>query len=555
MEKLKIDVDNRSPFLKRIYLRQGDSGIQTVLINVVSGDDPVDCTGYTVKFKANLCDGKLVTGEAEPKDLTNGEYTYTFKSAESSVYGDVRNAYFQLFDEAGNSISGSNVLITVEKGVDITQDQAGDYVSELDKIIDSAQGKADELAEFAEEEKDKITAEVTDVSEFATAQKEGMLAITADVSDFADSQKETITGYVADVQAVSEAEKDKITAETKSVTDFADSQKGLMTEAVTDVQTFAESEKNDITSIKNDVSGFADEQKATMADKTAEVDNYGDMQKVAMLNKRLEIEQTGNQEKAKILAVLPDVESSIAEQEEQIADLQEKLVDVDLHQAWATGEDGEGFSNKPIGENLVSVKPFTAENTNYTSNKVVKADYLGIDFDKLNQIRALTISMNATVRNAQIIESIGMHRIGYETYLNTFNGPRLQLSLWKDIPIGENFSGIFSSTLLIPDNIKVTSVTSNGSVYIQANGEYLEANSLKIEYGKYVTPYVPASFDDPINCRPKYVGFGIKNSDNYQDYKWILNPEWVNANAIYGTEITTLKDQLADIQTWIQAHS
>lgn len=530
MEKLKIDVDNRLPFLKRIYLRQGDGGIQTVLINVVSGDDPVDCTGYTVKFKANLCDGKLVTGEAEPKDLTNGEYTYTFKSAESSVYGDVRNAYFQLYDELGNSISGSNVLITVEKGVDITQDQADGYVSELDKIIDSVQGKADELAEFAEEEKGKITDEVSGVSE------------------------------------------------------FAESQKGLMTEAVTDVQTFAESEKNDITSIKNDVSGFADEQKATMADKTGEVANYGDIQKVAMLNKRLEIEQTGNQEKAKILAVLPDVKSSIAEQAEQIADLQEALSDVSLHQAWMAGENGD-VSNT-FGENLL---------TDTLPNKLPKLDgryKVYPTFSRYDDFGYVVFSPTTNVLPYYFVGSYSEKEILSVDFLNKIRGKKLLasadiavknyntinpwnagISIYCWGPDGELKTSDSKKTKYDNERIFVDMVIPEGTLNVLvairafpgANTNWQDVEmifgKIKLEIasdeGLLIGPpiYTPAIINDPINCYPKYVGFGIKASDNYQDYRWILNPEWVNANAIYGTEITTLKDQLADIQVWIQAHS
>ncbi|MDT2757361.1 hypothetical protein P7G51_08200 [Enterococcus asini] len=251
-----------------------------------------------------------------------------------------------------------------------------------------------------------------------------------------------------------------------------------------------------------------------------------------------------------------------------------------VHQGWMMGENGEGFSDVKQNENIYynpngfgmapswnsNVCQIDTEET-YNGFPVILAtasvngDWEAIRNRDGGRIR-VDVKLGDKVTFSIPLKNIGEGKDGtkkvlfaeYEEY-NTESGSRTT-----------NGAAVFNKEILSDWNIyKSTYTIKNADTkYIDVTIKFVSALAQKtkvkigypkLEFGDVATPINISRVDDPINCYPKYVGFGIKSSDNYQDYRWILNPEWVNANAMYGTSIVTMKDQLADIQDWIQAHS
>ena len=254
----------------------------------------------------------------------------------------------------------------------------------------------------------------------------------------------------------------------------------------------------------------------------------------------------------------------------------EDIERLDIQQAWTTGENGIGISNTKPQENLIigskkwstgtvggSVTKLTGEDS-YEGYTVLKTQNVGLaayvdtwatTLENLANYENVTLSFKARASTANT--AINFYFLNPYTTVNvltsqgrngTSNSGAINVDLtteWQDYWIAWTQTPTQSAKNLI-----------FGRLFDDTGTKEVFVTKPKIEVGLNKQPiYTPAPADDPINCYPKYVGFGIKTSKNYQDYRWILNPEWVNANAIYGTTIVTIQDQLADIQDWIQAHS
>lgn len=62
----------------------------------------------------------------------------------------------------------------------------------------------------------------------------------------------------------------------------------------------------------------------------------------------------------------------------------------------------------------------------------------------------------------------------------------------------------------------------------------------------------PAPSEDYENAYPNYIGLAPGYSEKPEDYVWLPEP---TKNQKKLDELVDLKDQVADMQSWIQAHS
>lgn len=237
----------------------------------------------------------------------------------------------------------------------------------------------------------------------------------------------------------------------------------------------------------------------------------------------------------------------------------EDIERLEVHQAWMVGENGQGFSNNLPNPNVV---------VDYSGGIERKADGSWTDaYRRLNET-FITENFSGKALNFGVRAEVEILRVDDDAYngtpfyfvftlqLSGRGGPLITVinKTISTCEVGDKL--IFTQTLKnftfgVVNNCRTPLKFDAGNRNVVAR---ITALSF-VESDEEPTACLPAPTDDPINCYPKYVGFGIKLSDNYQDYRWILNPDWVNANAIYGTAIVTMQDQLADIQDWIQAHS
>lgn len=67
---------------------------------------------------------------------------------------------------------------------------------------------------------------------------------------------------------------------------------------------------------------------------------------------------------------------------------------------------------------------------------------------------------------------------------------------------------------------------------------YLDLRNWKIEIldpeQTEATPYTTPPTEDPVNAEMKYLGYSVKNSDDYRDYTWTVNPKYLAVNTEVG---------------------
>lgn len=95
-------------------------------------------------------------------------------------------------------------------------------------------------------------------------------------------------------------------------------------------------------------------------------------------------------------------------------------------------------------------------------------------------------------------------------------------------------------------------ITKTNTRFIRLSIYSTTPENRKMEIGNVPTVYTPAPSEDYENAYPDYIGLAPGYSDNPEDYVWLPEP---NKNQKKLDELIELKDQVADIQDWIQAHS
>jgi len=136
----KVTLDSKNTIAPEpVFLRQGDkTGAVVIDATLMDNGTPVSLSGLTPMFKANTADGQAVIADSTGFNIVNasgGEFTYQVPNALSAVPGKIKVAYFSLLDSSGAQ-STFNVVFFVEKAADMTQENAKDWVSNLNKIID-----------------------------------------------------------------------------------------------------------------------------------------------------------------------------------------------------------------------------------------------------------------------------------------------------------------------------------------------------------------------------------------------------------------------------------
>ena len=145
----KVTLDSKNVIAPEpVYLRQGDkTGAVVIDATLMDNGAPVSLNGLTPMFKANTADGQAVIADNNGFSITNpsgGELTYQVPNALAAVAGKITTAYFS-FSDASGAESTFDVAFIVKKAVDITQEQASDYVAIIDGTMRTLQQKVDAM--------------------------------------------------------------------------------------------------------------------------------------------------------------------------------------------------------------------------------------------------------------------------------------------------------------------------------------------------------------------------------------------------------------------------
>lgn len=175
---LSLDVTKTGIQNPLIKVRQGDGGFETLHTTVTSNGEPLDLQGWTITFMGTTAGNhKIVDANVTIVEAPNGIFDYTPSKAWGMDIGEFKIAYFK-FVKGDGSASSANFRVNVIEAVDLTQEEAKDYISVVDATIAAAkQHLTDSLAD--------VTASVATTSSAA-----GSLAVS--VSNTASSAVNTI---------------------------------------------------------------------------------------------------------------------------------------------------------------------------------------------------------------------------------------------------------------------------------------------------------------------------------------------------------------------------
>lgn len=132
---LTLDVTKTGIQNPLIKVRQGDGGFETLRTTVTSNGEPLDLQGWTVTFMGTTAGNhKIVDANVTIVEAPNGIFDYTPSKAWGMDIGEFKIAYFK-FIKGDGTASSANFRVNVIEAVDLTQEEAKDYISVVDATI------------------------------------------------------------------------------------------------------------------------------------------------------------------------------------------------------------------------------------------------------------------------------------------------------------------------------------------------------------------------------------------------------------------------------------
>lgn len=140
---LNIDTTKSEFQNPMVQLRQGDGNYQSLAVTVTSNGEPFDLTGWTTTFMGTTAGGfKIIDSTVTVTNALQGSLTYTPTKAWGQDQGEFKNAYFK-FTKSDETASGASFRVNVLDAVDLTAEEAGDYISVIDALIDDVKTSMD----------------------------------------------------------------------------------------------------------------------------------------------------------------------------------------------------------------------------------------------------------------------------------------------------------------------------------------------------------------------------------------------------------------------------
>ena len=132
---LSLDVTKTGIQNPLIKVRQGDGGFETLRTTVTANGEPMDLQGWTITFMGTTAGNhKIVDANVTLVEAPNGIFDYTPSKAWGMDIGEFKIAYFK-FVKGDGSASSANFRVSVIEAVDLTQEEAHNYISVVDTTI------------------------------------------------------------------------------------------------------------------------------------------------------------------------------------------------------------------------------------------------------------------------------------------------------------------------------------------------------------------------------------------------------------------------------------
>lgn len=132
---LSLDVTKTGIQNPLIKVRQGDGGFETLRTTVTANGEPMDLQGWTITFMGTTAGNhKIVDGNVKLVEAPNGIFDYTPSKAWGMDIGEFKIAYFK-FIKGDGAASSANFRVNVIEAVDLTKEEAQNYISVVDTTI------------------------------------------------------------------------------------------------------------------------------------------------------------------------------------------------------------------------------------------------------------------------------------------------------------------------------------------------------------------------------------------------------------------------------------
>lgn len=194
LDVTKTDVQNTS-----IKIRQGDGGFETLHTTVTSNGESMDLQGWTITFMGTTAGNhKIIDANVKIVEAPNGIFEYTPSKAWGMDIGYFKIAYFK-FVKGDGSTSSANFRVNVIEAIDLTQDEAQDYISVVDATIA-------ETREHLENSLASVSASVAATSVAASSMavnvSNAASSAASNVSSVASSAVAKVNGVAAQVNSL-----------------------------------------------------------------------------------------------------------------------------------------------------------------------------------------------------------------------------------------------------------------------------------------------------------------------------------------------------------------
>lgn len=243
---LTLDIMKASIKNPLITVRQGEGNFETLRATVTSNGEPLDLQGWTITFmgttagKHNIVDGNVTIVEA-----SKGVFEYTPSKAWGMDVGGFRIAYFKFVNGDG-STSSANFQVEVIEAVDLTQEEAQNYISVVDATI----------SEIDKHLNDSLANVTQSIAETSSATSSLAVNVSSVASSAVNQINETVSSAAYNVSGVASNAVNNVNGTASSAVDNVNN---TASNAVNNVNVTASNATNSITSSVNSLGNRVDD--------------------------------------------------------------------------------------------------------------------------------------------------------------------------------------------------------------------------------------------------------------------------------------------------------
>lgn len=201
--------------------------------------------------------------------------------------------------------------------------------------------------------------------------------------------------------------------------------------------------------------------------------------------------------------------------------------------AWANNPDGSDMVRVYPNENLLrtTTSVSTIVGTNASNQTDARTNYLLVT-TPFNTLWS-NMAVGDTFTFSCDVEITGTGFAGQfrsQTLRDPYVGMGSYYKITKAETVRVSFTGIVTQALI--DSSAVTTIQiryDNVPTTVS-----LKVSNPKLERGNIATLYTPNVKEDPVKAEMKYIGYSVKDSDDYRDYTWTVNPKYLAVNTEVG---------------------